>query len=76
MKNNKVTCRPCKEQPGKWEIQDQNGNVQQQHFASKDECVNVARRMAAEASCELSIEETNNTNNTTTQAKTTSNSNN
>ncbi len=52
----KITCRPCKEQPGKWEIQDQNGNVKAKHYASKEECVNAARSLASEFGCELRIE--------------------
>lgn len=53
--NKKITCRPCKERPGIWEIQDQYGQVQNRHYASKGECITKATEMACECGCELCI---------------------
>ncbi|MBQ3253978.1 MAG: DUF2188 domain-containing protein [Acholeplasmatales bacterium] len=52
---NTIIARPCKEKPGEWEIQDQNGNVNN-HYNSKDECISCARKMAQESGCELRVE--------------------
>lgn len=55
--NKKVTCRPCKEKPGKWEIEDQNGQVKQEKYATKGECVKTAKEMCEEYGCDLRIED-------------------
>lgn len=54
MKNNKITCRPCKEQ-NNWEIEDQNGKVLNKHYATKQACVAAGQKMATEAGCELFV---------------------
>lgn len=53
--SNKITVRPCKEHPTKWEIQEPNGQVLSKHFNTKEECVSQARKMAYEYGCELTI---------------------
>ncbi|MGM9972054.1 MAG: hypothetical protein ACI35W_06565 [Anaeroplasmataceae bacterium] len=55
--NNKITVRPCKEQPNTWEIVNKNGHVMPKHYSSKQECVNCAKELAEEYSCELNIED-------------------
>lgn len=54
--NKKITCRPCKEKTGKWEIQEPDGKVNQNNFATKEECVKSARKMCEEFGAELCIE--------------------
>lgn len=62
MTNKKVTVRPCKEQAGKWEIQEPSGQVMSKHFNSKEECVSEARRMAYEFGLDVCVENEANTN--------------
>ena len=52
-----ITCRPCKEQ-NNWEIKDQNGQVLNQHYATKEACVSAGRKLATECGCELNVCET------------------
>ncbi len=61
--NKKVTARPCKEQPGTWEIEQPNGQVNKTHYNSKEECVKKAREMAFEMGAELNILNNNPNNN-------------
>ena len=46
--NQSITCRQCKEQPGTWEIQDQNGTVRQKHYNTQEECINEGNKLAQE----------------------------
>jgi len=50
----KITCRPCKEQ-NNWEIEDQYGEVLDQHYSTKESCVKAGERIATECGCELCI---------------------
>ena len=52
----KVTCRPCKDKPGTWEIVKPNGSVCTTHYNDKNECVKEAKKMATEYACEMTIE--------------------
>ncbi len=51
---NKITCRPCKEQKN-WEIENQYGEVLNQHYSSKQECVRAGEKLANECGCELCV---------------------
>ncbi len=70
MNNNKVICRPCKEE-NNWEIQEPNGKVSKTHYYSKQACVTAGKKMAEEYACELVVTDekenmhTNNKTNTT-----------
>ncbi|MDE6584098.1 MAG: DUF2188 domain-containing protein [Anaeroplasmataceae bacterium] len=50
----KITCRPCKEQDN-WEIEDQYGEVLEQHYSTKESCVKAGERLATECGCELCV---------------------
>lgn len=52
---NKITARPCKENPSTWEIMDQYGKVQKKHYKTKEECVKCATKLAEECGCELCV---------------------
>jgi len=53
----KITVRPCKEKPGKWEIMGCNGKVLERHYSDKDDAIKYAKKVACEASLELVIED-------------------
>ena len=57
--NKNITCRPCKEKKGQWEIQDQKGTVREKHYNSKYECVKEGRSLANEYNLDLVIENEN-----------------
>lgn len=59
--NNKVTCRPCKEE-NNWEIETPSGKVLSKHYSTKSECVKAARQYAQEYGYELIVEEKNQNN--------------
>ena len=52
-----ITCRQCKENPSTWEIEDQNGQVQQKHYKTKQECVKAANQMCEEYGLDLIVED-------------------
>lgn len=52
----KVTCRPCKEQ-NNWEIETPDGEVLEEHYQTKNECVCAGREIAEEYGCELYIQD-------------------
>lgn len=62
MKNQNVTCRPCKEQ-NNWEIKQPNGQVSKTHYYSKQACVEAGRKMAEEFACELIVNDQNESSN-------------
>lgn len=51
-----ITVRPCKEH-NNWEIEDQNGNVLNKHYDTKDECISAGERLAKESNCDLYIQD-------------------
>ena len=53
--NQSITCRQCKERPGTWEIQDQNGTVRQKHYNTQDECINEGKKLAQEYGLDLIV---------------------
>lgn len=55
MNENKVICRPCKEQ-NNWEIQMPSGQVNSKHYQTKNECVNEGKKLAEEYGCDLVVE--------------------
>ena len=65
----KVTCRPCKEQPNTWEIVKPNGKVSSTHYKTKRECITAGEEMANEYACELFIENEPKQNNKNTNNK-------
>lgn len=59
----KVTCRPCKDKPGTWEIVKPNGSVYSVHYKDKSECVKQAEKFACEYACEMNIVDKDQTKN-------------
>ena len=49
-----TSCRPCKEQ-NNWEIKDQNGNVLNEHYETKEACVCAGKKLATECDCGLTV---------------------
>ena len=49
-----ITCRPCKEK-NNWERKDQNGNVLNEHYETKEACVCAGKKLATECGCGLTL---------------------
>ncbi len=50
----KITCEFCNKE-NYWKIKDEKGNILQEHYLSKDECIKEAKKLANECGCELCI---------------------
>ncbi len=50
----KITCKYCSKE-NNWEIKDQNGNILNKHYSSKEKCIKDAKKLANECGCELCI---------------------
>lgn len=62
MKQEKVVCRPCKEE-NNWEIQGPDGQVKKRHYQTRQECVQAGDKMATEYGCDLTVEGQNQSQN-------------